>query len=341
MFRCLQLARMSNGYAAPNPMVGAVIVADGRIIGEGYHRCCGEAHAEVNAFAQVKEEHLLPKATLYVSLEPCAHHGKTPPCADLIVRKGVAKVVIGCSDPFSLVAGKGIERLRKAGIEVVVGVLEAQCRELILPFITFHTKHRPYITLKWAQSMNGCIATDRHAPKSVLLSTSISSIYVHKQRALHQAILVGHATALTDNPRLNVRTWQGKQPLRIVIDRDADLPESLHLFDGTQPTLICTAKEKPMRTNVEYAVLDFSKDILPQLLNTLYERKIQSLLVEGGQVTLQSFIDSGLWDEAFVEHGTTYITQGLSAPRLPNAVSSVFEKRDTHIVAHYTKEPKG
>ncbi len=244
MFRCLQLARMSNGYAAPNPMVGAVIVADGRIIGEGYHRCCGEAHAEVNAFAQVKEEHLLPKATLYVSLEPCAHHGKTPPCADLIVRKGVAKVVIGCSDPFSLVAGKGIERLRKAGIEVVVGVLEAQCRELILPFITFHTKHRPYITLKWAQSMNGCIATGRHAPKSVLLSTPISSLYVHKQRALHQAILVGHATALTDNPRLNVRTWQGKQPLRIVIDRDADLPESLHLFDGTQPTLICTAKEK-------------------------------------------------------------------------------------------------
>ena len=216
MHRCIQLAR--NGWcgAAPNPMVGAVIVCDGKIIGEGYHAKCGEAHAEVNAIRSVKNQELLKRSTIYVSLEPCAHYGKTPPCADLIVEKQLKRVVVGCQDPFAKVDGKGIEKLRQAGIEVTVGVLETECLELIERFVTYHARKRPFITLKWAQSEDGFIDLNRTAGEPVKLSNDFTSMLVHKRRAEHDAILVGTRTALLDNPSLNVRNWYGKSPLRLV-----------------------------------------------------------------------------------------------------------------------------
>lgn len=337
MYRCLQLARMSNGYAAPNPMVGAVIVAQGRVIGEGYHPRCGEPHAEVFAFRSVKEEHLLPEATLYVSLEPCAHYGKTPPCADLIVSKGIKKVVVGCKDPFSLVAGKGIARIREAGIEVVVGILEKECLELIRPFVVFHQEKRPYITLKWAESSNHCIAQGGETPAPVPLSTPITSVYVHKQRALHSAILIGTQTALIDNPQLNVRHWTGKQPLRIVIDLNGTLPTHLHLWDGTQPMLVVTHKQDLQHPHTTTLFIPQGEQVLPALLQYLHEQNIQSLLVEGGSTTHQYFLDQDLWDEIFVEHSPLYIADGIKSPTPPIVSTLTHIRRGEHIVSHYIK----
>ena len=244
MMRCIQLAQNGKLGAAPNPMVGAVVVCDGRIIGEGYHAKCGEAHAEVNAINSVKNESLLRRSTLYVSLEPCAHYGKTPPCAKLIVSKGIPKVVIGCQDPFSKVAGKGIEILKQAGCEVVVGVLEKACQDLNKAFFTVQLKHRPFITLKWAQSADGFMDVERNDGEPVKLSSPLTQLIAHKRRAEHQAIIVGTQTARLDNPSLNVRDWCGPQPLRIVIDKDLTLPRHLHLFDGSQPTLVVTEKNE-------------------------------------------------------------------------------------------------
>ena len=221
--RCIQLARNGLCNAAPNPMVGAVIVYQGRIIGEGYHARCGEGHAEVNAIRSVKDESLLKDSTIYVSLEPCSHYGKTPPCADLIIRKGIPRVVVGCTDPFPLVAGRGIRKLKEAGVDVKVGVLEEECKALIKRFVTQNISKRPYITLKWAQSADGFIDVERTSGQPVVLSTPITSMYVHKQRAEHQAILVGRRTALLDNPSLTVRNWYGKNPLRLVIGAQPDL----------------------------------------------------------------------------------------------------------------------
>ena len=234
--RCIQLAKNGLYNTPPNPMVGAVIVYQDRIIGEGYHVRCGEGHAEVNAIASVKDESLLRQSTLYVSLEPCSHYGKTPPCADLIIRKGIPRVVVGCVDPFSMVSGRGIQKLRDAGVDVTVGVLEQACKDLIKRFVTFNLKQRPYITLKWAQSADGFIDVLRQKGMPVKLSSPITSMYVHKLRAEHQAILVGRKTALLDNPSLTVRDWYGKNPLRMVIDRELSLPSSLRLFDGSTPT---------------------------------------------------------------------------------------------------------
>ena len=258
--RCIQLARNGLCNAAPNPMVGAVIVYQDRIIGEGYHARCGEGHAEVNAIRSVKDESLLKDSTIYVSLEPCSHYGKTPPCADLIIRKGIPRVVVGCTDPFPLVAGRGIRKLKEAGIDVKVGVLEEECKQLIKRFVTLNIKKRPFVTLKWAQSADGFIDVERTSGKPVVLSTPITSMYVHKQRAEHQAILVGRRTALLDNPSLTVRNWYGKNPLRLVIDKDLSLPSDLHLFDGSVPTLVFTARETPDKPNVTYTVLDFSQE---------------------------------------------------------------------------------
>ena len=234
--RCIQLAKNGLCNTPPNPMVGAVIVYQDRIIGEGYHIRCGEGHAEVNAIASVKDESLLRQSTLYVSLEPCSHYGKTPPCADLIIRKGIPRVVVGCVDPFSMVSGRGIQKLRDAGVDVTVGVLEQACKDLIKRFVTFNLKQRPYITLKWAQSADGFIDVLRQEGTPVKLSSPITSMYVHKLRAEHQAILVGRKTALLDNPSLTVRDWYGKNPLRMVIDRELSLSSSLRLFDGSTPT---------------------------------------------------------------------------------------------------------
>ena len=333
--RCIELA--SNGLcnAAPNPMVGAVIVHNGKIIGEGYHARCGEGHAEVNAIRSVKDESLLKESTIYVSLEPCSHYGKTPPCADLIISKGIPRVVVGCIDPFSQVSGRGIKKLRDAGIDVTVGVLEDECKNLIRRFVTFNTRKRPYITLKWAESADGFIDIIRENSSPVVLSTPITSMYVHKQRAEHKAILVGRKTALLDNPSLTTRNWYGANPLRLVIDRTLSLPSNLKLFDHTTPTLVFTEKEKAVEENLEYITLDFSKDILPQILTVLYERKIQSLLVEGGTTLLQSFIDTELWDETFVEHSAKVLGEGVKSPVIHKGTVMETEMRDGVCVSHY------
>lgn len=334
--RCIELA--SNGLcnAAPNPMVGAVIVHNGKIIGEGYHARCGEGHAEVNAIRSVKDESLLKESTIYVSLEPCSHYGKTPPCADLIISKGIPRVVVGCIDPFSQVSGRGIQKLLNAGIDVTVGVLENECKNLIRRFVTFNTQKRPYITLKWAESADGFIDINRENGSPVVLSTPITSMYVHKQRAEHKAILVGRKTALLDNPSLTTRNWYGANPLRLVIDRTLSLPSNLKLFDHTTPTLVFTEKVKAGEENLEYITLDFSKDILPQIFTVLYERKIQSLLVEGGTTLLQSFINSGVWDEIFVEHSARVLGEGVKSPIIPKGIKMQSELRDMTCVSHYT-----
>lgn len=322
MTRCIQLAQCGRYHAAPNPMVGAVIVCDGRIIGEGYHIRCGGPHAEVNAVRSVhpKDKDLLQRATIYVSLEPCSHYGKTPPCADLIISCGIPRVVVGCVDPFSEVSGRGIQKLRDAGVSVTVGVLEQECLALNRRFIVNHTEKRPYVILKWAQSSDRFIdrlrSSSQEAP--VVFSTSESSMLVHRQRAGVQAIMVGRRTALLDNPSLTVRHWPGDSPLRIVIDRDLSLPEELHLFDGTVPTLVFTAcTDVPVRQGVEFVTLDFKHPVLPQLLAELYARRVQSLLVEGGAALLQSFIDAGLWDEAHVETAPFALLEGVAAPVFP------------------------
>ena len=338
MMRCIQLAQNGKLGAAPNPMVGAVVVCDGRIIGEGYHAKCGEAHAEVNAINSVKDESLLRRSTLYVSLEPCAHYGKTPPCAKLIVSKGIPKVVIGCQDPFSKVAGKGIEILKQAGCEVVVGVLEKACQDLNKAFFTVQLKHRPFITLKWAQSADGFMDVERNDGEPVKLSSPLTQLIAHKRRAEHQAIIVGTQTARLDNPSLNVRDWCGPQPLRIVIDKDLTLPRHLHLFDGSQPTLVVTEKNETIAGAMTLQV-DFNQSILPQLMEELQRRNIQSLLVEGGSKLLQSFIDEGLWDEAYVELCPQVLGHGILSPSLINPKKS-FKKslimgRNYHIFYNF------
>ena len=335
--RCIQLAPNGMRNAAPNPMVGAVIVHNDRIIGEGYHARCGEGHAEVNAIRSVKDESLLQESTIYVSLEPCSHYGKTPPCADLIIRKGIPRVVVGCVDPFSLVSGRGIQKLKDAGIDVKVGVLEAECRQLIKRFVTFNTQQRPYITLKWAESADGFIDINREEGQPVVLSTPITSMYVHKQRAEHHAILVGRRTALLDNPSLTTRNWYGKNPVRLVIDKELTLPTSLKLFDGSAPTWIFTAQDKASTSQVIYFKLDFSRSILPQILQKLYENKLQALLVEGGSRLLQSFIDEGLWDEIYTEHSAKVLENGVKEPVIPAGYKKNFLRRDGVTITHYEK----
>lgn len=336
MQRCIELAGNGLCNVSPNPMVGAVIVCDERIIGEGYHIRCGEAHAEVNAIRSVKDESLLERSTIYVSLEPCSHYGKTPPCADLIIEKKIPRIVIGCQDPFSKVAGRGIQKLRDAGREVIVGVLEAECRQLIRKFITFHTFHRPYITLKWAESQDGFIDLNRTAGNPVKLSTPLTSMIVHKKRSESDAIMVGTRTALLDNPSLTVRNWYGKNPIRIVLDKDLSLPTSLHLFDGSVPTLIFTENQHSPLSSPEYIVLNYQKDILPQIMEELYKRGIQSLLVEGGSILLQSFIDVGCWDEAFVEQASKELHSGVKAPEIRNKISYSTEKCFGVEIKHYS-----
>ena len=335
MRRCIQLAANGLCRTAPNPMVGAVVVCDGRIIGEGYHVRCGEAHAEVNAIRSVADPSLLRRSTLYVSLEPCSHYGKTPPCADLIIEKQIPRIVVGCLDPFPQVAGRGIRKLRDAGREVTVGVLEQECRRLLRRFITFHTLHRPYVTLKWAQSADGFIDIRRTGGVPARLSDDYTLMLVHKRRAEHSAILVGTRTALLDNPSLTVRRWYGPSPVRVTIDRRGTLPEDLHLFDGTVRTLVFTETPRPGRPNVEYVPADFSRPLLPQLLASLYERNLQSLLVEGGAATLQAFIDAGLWDEAFVETSPRRLPGGVAAPLLNKEKISDTEQHFGRYIRHY------
>ena len=298
MRRCIQLAKNGQLNAKPNPMVGAVIVsAEGRIIGEGYHVRCGEGHAEVNAFASVRpeDEHLLPAATIYVSLEPCSHYGKTPPCADLIIKKGVRRVVVGCIDPFAEVQGRGIQKLRDAGIEVEVGVLEAECQALNRRFFTYHREQRPYIILKWAQTANGFL--DDHF-KATQISSDFTKMLSHKLRAEEDAILVGRVTEEREHPQLNVRDWYGPDPKRLIVD---------HAH--------------------------------PLNLNSLHAHRIQSLIVEGGAKTLNTFLSDGLWDEIRVEtHLKKTVSDGTRAPLIPSQATTVsVETYDTQQIIRYHK----
>ncbi len=319
MQRCIDLARPGLGRTAPNPMVGAVVVNAGRIIGEGYHQRCGDHHAEVRAVDSVRDKNLFRDSTLYVSLEPCCHHGKTPPCTDLILQKGISRVVIGTVDPFDEVAGKGIARLRSNGCEVKVGVLKEQCRQLNKRFFTFHEKKRPYIILKWAQTADGFIDSER-LPGSEQRPTWITSeklrMLVHKWRTEEQSIIVGTQTALKDNPRLNVRDWQGPSPTRIVLDRQLRLPASLNLFDNSQPTIVINEKAEKKTDNICYMKLPFDDLLLQNITARLYGDGKQSLIVEGGRQLLQRFIDQNLWDEARVFIGTRFFGKGVPAPRI-------------------------
>jgi diaminohydroxyphosphoribosylaminopyrimidine deaminase/5-amino-6-(5-phosphoribosylamino)uracil reductase len=304
-------------------MVGAVIVYEGRIIGEGYHVKQGFPHAEVNAIRSVQDESLLKHSTLYVNLEPCSHYGKTPPCTGLIIEKKIPRIVIGCQDPFPEVAGKGIHKLLEAGCEVKTGILEKECRRLNKNFITCHTLHRPYITLKWAESSDGFIDLLRHNTPPALLSTESTLMQVHKRRAETDAVMVGTQTARLDNPSLSVRHWYGKNPLRVVIDKTLSLNPSLHLFDGCTPTLVFTSfppPPSPPGSAVEYITANFQlkTELLFQITKTLYKKNIQSLLVEGGSRLLQSFIDAGLWDEAFVEKSSLKLGSGVKSPEINN-----------------------
>ncbi len=319
MRRCIQLALAGKGTCQPNPMVGAVLVSDGRIIGEGWHKKVGLPHAEPMAIHSVKHTELLRTATLYVNLEPCSHYGKTPPCVDLILEKRIPRVVIGTPDVFPLVAGRGIAKLREHGVEVTVGVEAERCSELNRRFFTFHLEKRPYITLKWAMTADGFIDRERTASDGtgpLSISTPFTRLLTHKIRSEHAAIIVGKKTALLDNPRLTLREWSGNQPVRAVIDRQLELPASLHLFDGSVPTLVYTEKAAVSKHNVTFVTLDFSSPILEQLLHDLFERNLQTLLVEGGTTLHHSFLEAGLWDEIHTETSDQLIHSGIPAPML-------------------------
>jgi diaminohydroxyphosphoribosylaminopyrimidine deaminase/5-amino-6-(5-phosphoribosylamino)uracil reductase len=331
MMRCLQLATLGELAVAPNPMVGSVLVYEGRIIGEGYHKVYGGPHAEINCFDSVSAEDqpFIPRSTLYVSLEPCVHFGKTPPCTTRILTEGVARVVVGCRDPFPSVNGKGIDKLRAAGVEVIVGILETECLAQNAHFFTSCTMRRPYVTLKWAQSADGFIAGIMG--KRVSVSNTASARLVHRLRARHGAILVGTNTALFDDPALTTRLWPGASPVRVLLDRQLRLPVSLKLFNGEHPTLVINAVQQKHHHNLDYVRLDFSDEqkLLSGLLAELHHRKIQSLLVEGGAQTLESFFRTGLWDQAYrITAPRLLLGHGIAAPAMPVSVYSGSELID-------------
>lgn len=320
MLRCLQLAQLGAGATAPNPMVGAVLVHHDRIIGEGYHQVYGQAHAEVNCLDSVPEADrpLIPESTIYVSLEPCAHFGKTPPCADRIIAEGIRRVVIGTRDPFLEVNGKGIEKLQKAGIEVVTGVLEKECRGLNKRFFTFHEQKRPYIVLKWAQTANGYISGN--GKERLLISNSTTQRLVHQWRSEEAVILVGTSTALLDDPALTNR-FGGAQPVRAVVDLDLKLPGSLKLLDSSLPTLIFNTRKEEKSGNLNFLKVSGKNDLVRQILNHLYTLKKTSLLVEGGAALLGSFIQTGAWDEArVITNDSLVVEEGTMAPILTGAI---------------------
>jgi diaminohydroxyphosphoribosylaminopyrimidine deaminase/5-amino-6-(5-phosphoribosylamino)uracil reductase len=316
MQRCLELAALGLGKTYPNPMVGSVIVHRGKVIGEGWHKKAGEAHAEVNAVNSVIDKSLLKEATIYVSLEPCAHFGKTPPCASLILKHQIPNVVIGCIDTFSEVSGKGIAMLEKEGVKVKIGVLENECLESHKRFFTFHQKKRPYIILKWAQTKDGFIAPLlQEIGKPFWITSPESKKLVHKWRTEEASILVGTNTVEKDKPTLTARLWEGNHPLRIVIDRTLRLNKNLCVFNEHSKTLVFTEQEALNTNTTEYLKIDF-ENLQAELLTELYQKNIQSVIIEGGQKTLQSFIDLNLWDEARVFEGDTLLVKGIKAPYL-------------------------
>ena len=311
--RCIELAKNGLGTTYPNPMVGSVIVYDDKIIGEGWHKKAGEPHAEVNAINSVKDKSLLNKATIYVSLEPCSHFGKTPPCCDLIIKNKIPNVVIGTVDPNEKVAGNGIKKLIEAGTHVTIGILEAECNELNKRFFTFHEKKRPYIILKWAESKDGFIAPlEKLEKKPVWITNQYSRQLVHKWRSEEQAIFVGTQTVIDDNPKLDVRDWTGNNPIRVVLDQNNRISNDSQIFDGQTKTIVFS-KFKPTveKENIIFEVIDFEQNIATQIVQKLYQHQIQSVIIEGGRQTLQTFIDENLWDEARIFIGDIKIKEGI------------------------------
>ena len=337
--RCIELAKNGLGTTYPNPLVGSVIVHNDRIIGEGWHRKAGEPHAEVNAVNSVKDKSLLKEATIYVTLEPCSHFGKTPPCCDLIIANKIPNVVIGTVDPFAKVAGNGIKKLIKSGKNVTVGILEEECNELNKRFFTFHQKKRPYVVLKWAETSDGFIAPkkivkqvqhDKLAP--VWITNPYSRQLVHKWRTEEQAILVGTNTVLEDNPKLDARDFKGTNPVRIVLDKSGKISAKYHVKDASQKTIFITeSKNFPSTENCIYENAIFGNSLADSILKILYENNIQSVLIEGGTTTLQTFINEGLWDEARIFNGSVKFQNGLEAPKLNGVTYSRFDIMDDHL----------
>lgn len=324
MRRALQLARQGAGHTSPNPMVGAVIVGpDGTIIGEGWHRKCGEGHAEVNAVASVSDPSLLKDSTIYVTLEPCSHYGKTPPCAKLLIERGIPRVVVGTLDPFVEVSGRGVAMLREAGVEVAVGVLEQECCALNRRFLTAHTTGRPWVQLKWAQTADGFIAALPEAGENPLhMSTPVTMRLMHRQRALCDAIVVGANTARIDDPALTTRYWPGKSPLRVVLSRQLSIPDNLKLLHDGMPTIVYNGVKSETNGVVEYVKMD--NDDPKAWLTDLYRRGVTSVMVEGGTRVLQQMIDACTWDEARIETSPRRVGQGISAPVIKGRIEKQY-----------------
>jgi len=325
MQRCIELAENGLGHVAPNPLVGAVLVHDGKIAGEGFHQQFGAAHAEVNAIHDAVSkngEGILRESTLYVNLEPCTHFGKTPPCTDLIIQKKIPKVVIGCMDPNPAVNGTGIQKLTEAGVEVIHHVLEKSCRRLNRRFLTFHEKQRPYIILKYAQSIDGYIAPLKITPEDKWISNEYSRMLVHKWRSEEQAIMVGMNTVKIDNPMLTTRDWRGKNPVRILLDRELKLDVLLNVYDSSASTLIYNGMKNETDNNIEFVRIDLHEKVLPQIMHSLHNKNIQSVMVEGGAKLLQQFIDENLWDEARIFTGSTFLGNGTKSPAIEGNIVS-------------------
>lgn len=331
--RCIELAKNGFGTTYPNPMVGSVIVYEDKIIGEGWHKKSGEPHAEVNAVKSVKDKSLLKKATIYVSLEPCSHFGKTPPCCDLIIANEIPNVVVGTVDPNEKVAGKGILKLIEAGAQVTVGILEDECNELNKRFFTFHQKKRPYIILKWAESQDGFLAPEKttdHERKPVWITNQYSRQLVHKWRSEEQAVLAGTQTVIDDNPKLNTRDWYGNNPVRVILDQNNRISKDSFIFDESIKTIVFSNSDENLSTeNTFFEKIDFDKNTIPKILDVLYKHQIQSVIIEGGRKTLQSFIDEDLWDEARIFTGQNVFEKGVKAPVIQkSSISKTFIQTD-------------
>jgi diaminohydroxyphosphoribosylaminopyrimidine deaminase / 5-amino-6-(5-phosphoribosylamino)uracil reductase len=336
MKRCLELAQFGSGYVAPNPMVGAVLMYDGTIIGEGFHQYYGKEHAEVNCIASVKMQHrhLIEKSVLYVSLEPCSHYGKTPPCTNLILEKAIPKVVIGSIDINKEVAGKGVEKLIHGGVNVVTGVLEKECLDLNKRYFTFHQHKRPYIILKWAQSLNGMTGS---SDRRVQISNPLTSRLVHKWRNEEAAILAGTNTIANDNPKLTTRLYPGKNPVRIILDKKLVLSPSSAVFNSDAKTIIFNNVKEFIEENLVYIKIP-NEDMLIDVLQSLFEQDIQSVLIEGGTKTIQKFIDRGLWDEArTIVNKDMTIENGVPAPDMKNFQFNRQEKVLNDLVNYFYK----
>ena len=317
MNKCIALAKQGLGNTYPNPLVGSVVVYKGEVIGSGWHQKSGEAHAEVHSIRHVSDRSLLADSTLYVNLEPCSHYGKTPPCTDLIIQSGIRHVVIGMKDPFEKVNGRGIQKLRHAGVRVDVGIEAAACRELNKRFITTIEKQRPYIILKWAETLDRFLAPKTKTTNDpVWISNLLSRTLAHQWRAEEQSILIGKQTALDDNPALTTRLHKGPSPIRLLIDPKEEVDRKAKVFNPDQKVIVFTANKSRTEAHIEYVAIDFSANGLQQILSTLFQKGIQSMLVEGGSITLQHFIDSGLWDEARVITGREKFVEGITAPNI-------------------------